>query len=201
MTSIDLVMFDLGRVLVDFDFKKAVRNLKVHSPLAEEDIHAFFKHTPLWDAFEKGKVEPPAFFDALTKELKLKGLTFEQFKPLWNDIFTEKTDTIEILKELKKRYRTALVSNVNVLHWEFVWDRYGFMKWFDLPIASYAVGHRKPGTEIYRITLERAGVKPERSVFVDDVESHITSARSIGIQAVQFHSAEQLRKDWQGLLS
>jgi len=196
----ELVMFDLGRVLIDFDFKLAIRNLKRYTPLNEEEIHQFFRTTPLWDAFEKGQLCRHDFFAELAKGLQLSGLPFETFEPLWNNIFQEIPDTIEFFHDLRKRYRTALVSNVNVMHWEFIRGRHAFLDHFDFLIPSYAVGMRKPGTEIYRHTLKKAGVAPEQSVFTDDVEEHITAARSIGIDAVQFTSAAQLKKDWAHLL-
>ena len=190
-----------GRTVVrDFDFRLAISRLKRHTSLNDGQIRNFFMTTPLWDAFECGQLTPTAFFGELRKQLHLKNLSFSEFETMWNDIFTEKLDTVEFLRQIRGRYRTALVSNVNVMHWEFVWKRHGFLKWFDYPIASYQVGTRKPGTEIYRIALQRAGVSPQRAAFVDDVESHIHAARSIGIHAVHFISAEQLRRDWEHLL-
>lgn len=200
MKKIDLVMFDLGRVLLDFDFKLAISHLKKHTPISNEEIHQFFSTTPLWDAFEKGQMPPEDFFVSLCKGLTLSGLSFEAFGPLWNDIFTEKKDTIALMRRLKKKYRLALVSNVNVMHWEFIHGKHDFLNEFDHLIPSYAVGSRKPEAEIYRIALKRAGVAAENSVFTDDLEPHITAAKAIGIHAVQFTTAEQLEKDWAHLL-
>lgn len=195
MTETDLIIFDLGRVLVDFDFKRVIRNLKKFTPLTEKQIRDYFGRTPLWDAFERGQVAPGVFFARLQKELKLTDLTFEQFAPLWNSIFTEKHDTVTILRELRAHYRIAMLSNVNVLHWEYILSRHTFMNWFDHPIASYAVGYRKPDAEIFRIVLRQAGIPPQRAVFIDDVESHIHAAKSVGIRAYQFINAQQLRRD------
>ncbi len=200
MNKPDLIIFDLGRVLVDYDFKKVVRALKGFSTLSEKEIRHYFLTTPLWDAFERGGVTPDLFFKTLQKELRLKGLTFQDFTPLWNCIFTEKPDTISILHRLRGRYRLAMLSNVNIMHWQHVVERHSFMSWFDHPIASCAVGYRKPDAEIYRLTLARAGVAPQRALFVDDIPAHITAARSLGIRAHQFVSATQLIRDLDGIL-
>ncbi|MFA5975789.1 MAG: HAD family phosphatase [Elusimicrobiota bacterium] len=198
--SVDLIIFDLGRVLVDFDFNHVVRGLKRHSTLSKADIHHYFRHTPLWDAFERGKVLPGDFFQQLQKELHLKDLTFETFTALWNSIFKEKHDSVALLRELRSRYRLAMLSNVNKMHWDYVAGEYDFMKWFDFPVASYAVGYRKPDEAIYRIVLKKAGVAPDRAVFIDDMDSHVQAARALGIRAHQFTSAHQLRKDLAGIL-
>jgi epoxide hydrolase-like predicted phosphatase len=196
----DLIIFDLGRVLVDFNFRLVIQKLARYTRKSEKEIRHFFVTTPLWDTFERGGIEPGPFFNALKKELRLEGLTFQSFLPIWNEIFTEKHDTVAIARKLKGRYRLAILSNVNILHWEHVLDRHAFIKWFDHPIASYAVGYRKPEIDIYRLTLHRAGVSPERAVFIDDVESHIRAAKSLGIRAHQFISAPQLLADLDGIL-
>ena len=200
MKNIDLIIFDLGRVLVDFDFHKVVRRLKRHSPLTEKQIYQFFMHTPLWDTFERGQTEPKDFFQHLTKELRLNNLSFQDFTPLWNRIFTEKHDTVSILRRLRGRYRIALLSNVNVMHWSHILETHDFMGWFDHPIASCAIGQRKPELDIYRTTLYMTGVKPAQAIFIDDMENNVLAARSVGIRSHQFIDARQLVRDLDGIL-
>ena len=202
MTSgpIELVIFDLGRVLVDFDFKQVVRNLRAHTSLTEEQIYDYFAKTPLWDRFERGQIDPPHFFAQLEKDLALKDLSFDAFSALWSSIFTEMPESVAILSELRGRYKLAMLSNVNVMHWEHIRSKHAFMDWFDHPIASYAVGHRKPDEEIFRIVLRTAGVSAQKAVFIDDIESHIHAAKAAGIRAYQFTSAAQLRLDIGDLL-
>src|SRR4029077_17158089 len=100
-------------------------------------------------------------------------------------------DTVAILRQLRGRYRLAMISNVNLMHWEHIRNGQAFMNWFDLLIASYAVGRRKPDLEIHRLTLRQMGVSPERALFIDDVLSHVHAARSLGIRSHQFHNASK----------
>lgn len=200
MRKPELIIFDLGRVLVDFDFRKVIHSLQKHSPLSRKQIHDHFKNTPLWDKFERGKVTPKAFFADLQKKLKLEGLTLSTFTPLWNDIFDEKKDTVAILKRLRGRYRLAMLSNVNVMHWEHIRDRHEFMKWFDHPVASYAIGHRKPKPEAFHAVLKKAKTHPSRALFFDDLIEHIRGAKALGIRAHQFKTAKKLRQDLGELL-
>jgi putative hydrolase of the HAD superfamily len=200
MKNTELIIFDLGRVLLDFDFMKVIRRLQRHSPMTALQIRAYFKTTPLWDKFERGTVEPDAFFRALAKDLKLKDMDFKTFVPVWNEIFEEIDETVAIAKKLKKRYRLAMISNVNPMHWDHVQKNHAFMKWFEHPIASYAVGHRKPELEIYQLTLKRARVPAERAIFIDDVKAHIIAAKSLGIRGHHFISPKKLKKDLDGVL-
>jgi FMN phosphatase YigB (HAD superfamily) len=201
MSKPDLIIFDLGRVLLDFDFKKVVRTLKKHTSLSEPEIRRYFETTPLWDAFERGNVSPRAFFKQLSHELDLKNLHFDQFALFWNDIFTEMHESVAILAKLKGRYKLALLSNVNQMHYEHVVAKHAFLSWFDHPIASYAVGLRKPEPAIYHKALKiSGGISPGKAMFFDDVESHIIAARQVGIRAHQFINAQQLIKDLEGVL-
>lgn len=195
MNKPELIIFDLGRVLLDFDFMKVVRGLKMHTSHSEKAIRNYFKTTPNWDRYERGTLSEKAFFEALTTELKLEGLAFETFLPLWNNIFTPIDGSIAILKRLRKSYRLAMISNVNPTHWKHVRKHHSFMEWFEHPIASYAVGHRKPEPEIYKLTLRRAKVQPHKAIFIDDVKSHISAARALGLRAHHFIDAKKLRKD------
>ncbi len=197
----ELIIFDLGRVLVDFDFKKVIRNLKRHSPHSEQEIRKYFETTPLWDAFERGQVSPRAFFKQMSLELNLRDLSFDKFQPFWNDIFTEMHESVAILKRLHGRYRLAMLSNVNQMHWEHVLKNHAFMALFDHPVASYAIGLRKPETAIFHKVLEiSGGVKPSKAMFFDDLKEHITAARKVGIRAHQFINAKQLIIDLEGVL-
>jgi glucose-1-phosphatase len=201
MSKPELIIFDLGRVLVDFDFRLVIKRLKRFTAFSEKEIRRYFMKTPLWGAFERGEVEPNDFFMQLSKELKLKNLTFKEFAPLWNSIFTEKHDTVSILARLRGRYRIALLSNVNIMHWEHLHETHDFIQWFDHPVASFEVGKRKPDPDIYRATLHIAGVLPPKAVFIDDVESHVLAARSLGIRAHRFINAPLLARDLDGILS
>ena len=200
MRKPDLIIFDLGRVLVDFDFQKVVRQLKSHTLLTEKQIHLYFTQTPLWDAFERGAVEPKDFFLQIAKDLHLEKLGFKDFAPLWNRIFTEKHDTVSILARLRGRCRIALLSNVNIMHWDHINEAHDFMQWFDHPIASYAVRQRKPELDIYRTTLAIAGVGPRQAIFIDDMETNVLAARSLGIRAHQFTDARRLVRDLEEIL-
>ena len=200
MNKPELIIFDLGRVLVDFDFWLVIRRLTRFTKLTEKDIRRYFLQTPLWGAFERGEVGPKDFYTRVSNDLKLRDLSFKEFGPLWNTIFTEKPDSVSILARLKGRYRVALLSNVNILHWEHVRARHDFIRWFDHPITSFEVGHRKPDPDIYLAALRTAGVLPSTAIFIDDMESHVLGARSLGIRAHRFTSAQQLTRDLDGIV-
>jgi glucose-1-phosphatase len=200
MSVPQLIIFDLGNVLVDFDFKKVVTRLKEHSPHDEKEIKTYFSQTALWDRFERGQVSPEDFFAALKKDLQLDTLEFQAFIPAWNDIFVEKPDTVSILNRLRGRYKLAMISNVNKMHWDHILAGHAFMEWFDHRVASYEVGHRKPDREIYQLTLDRFNVPASRAIFIDDLHVNVAAAQSLGIRGHLFHTADKLQIDLEDIL-
>ena len=179
MTKPDLIIFDLGRVLIDFDFHKVVRNLKRYSPLTKKEIYKFFQKTPLWDTFERGGIEPKDFFQQLSNELHLENRPLKDFTPLRNTIFTEKHDTVSILQRLRGRYRIAALSNVNIMHWDHIVEMHDFMSWFDHPIASCNIGQRKPDLDIFRTTLNMAGAQNPRRPSLSTMSKAMSTGRPI----------------------
>jgi putative hydrolase of the HAD superfamily len=63
---------------------------------------------------------------------------------------------------------------------------------FDLIVDSSEVGMRKPEPEIYLLTCEKLGVKPERAAFVDDIPTNIEGASAVGLHAIQFTKTEEV---------
>ena len=144
-------------------------------------------------ALERGEISEVEFaarirahlengFDAL----RLRALYFERLSP--------NRAMIDFVRDLRARgTRAALLTN-NVREWEPLWRAKlpEIDELFELVVDSAFVGLRKPDPEIYALTLERlGGVVPERCVFVDDLDVNCATARSLGMAAVRFESAEQ----------
>jgi epoxide hydrolase-like predicted phosphatase len=96
------------------------------------------------------------------------------------------------LRSLRDRgCRLALLTN-NVREWEPRWRAMlPVDELFEVVVDSAFVGVRKPDAAIYRLTCDRLGVKPERCLFVDDVEANCAAAAELGMTAVLFRSNEQ----------
>jgi putative hydrolase of the HAD superfamily len=117
---------------------------------------------------------------------RLQSLYFERLEP--------NPAMIDYVRELRARgVRAALLTN-NVREWEPRWRSKlpEVDELFEVVVDSAFVGMRKPDPAIYMLTLDRlGGVAPERCVFVDDLEPNCEAARSLGMAAVRFETAEQ----------
>jgi glucose-1-phosphatase len=99
---------------------------------------------------------------------------------------------VELLEELRGRYRLGALSNSNALHWKRNED-IGILREFDLAVASHEVGVCKPEPAIFHALLERARVSPDAVVFFDDLEANVAGARACGIRAFRVEAIDGVR--------
>ena len=100
-----------------------------------------------------------------------------------------------MIEGLRRRYRTVLLSNTNVIHFERLRHTLPQLKHFDAFVLSYEVKAMKPDPAIYRAAVEAAGCAPNECFFTDDIAEYVEGARQFGIDAVQFHSLAQIQQE------
>jgi putative hydrolase of the HAD superfamily len=184
--NIKNIIFDLGGVILDIDPGKTRQAFR---ELGFSDLEALFAELKdIIFRFETGKVTKDTFYNVL-KEHNQNQFTFAEMENAWNSMILDiPRERVDILKSLKGKYRTFLLSNTNEIHLE----KYGNIatKKFNLNIRelfekayfSHEVGMRKPGSEIYYHVLKNHDLHPEETLFIDDLEENIHGAESVGMQ-------------------
>jgi putative hydrolase of the HAD superfamily len=186
------ILFDLGRVLIHFDFRRGYRALEGLCPYTAEQIPQRLAGTGLVERFETGLMEPRDFVAEISRILDLRA-GYERFCEIWSCIFTHALLPEAMLEGLAQRYRLVLLSNTNALHFEMLRVTYGhLLRHFDDLVLSYEVQAMKPRPEIYRAAVERARCRAEECFYTDDIAAYVEGARRLGIDAVQFESREQI---------
>ncbi|MGH7158255.1 MAG: HAD-IA family hydrolase [Candidatus Saccharimonadales bacterium] len=97
--------------------------------------------------------------------------------------------------ELRKRYKTGLLSNIGPGGLQTVWPKGDLNKYFDAAIASGDTEYVKPQPEIYQLMAERLGVEPAECVMLDDLDKHCAGARQAGMQAIAYHNFAQAKAE------
>ena len=110
-------------------------------------------------------------------------------------------EMIEYIEELKKKYKTALLSNYNSKLENLVKNVFKIYHLFDVFVNSYNLKIGKPNPEIYFHTLEKLNVKPEEAVFTDDKERNTKAAEALGIKSIIFENFDQFKKDLNKILN
>lgn len=197
---IEVILYDLGNVILPFNHFQIAEKLSRFSQRKEfQDPPKMFSY--LFDfekgavnGYEVGKVSSLEFFQSLRGFLQLS-LSFEDFIPIWNEIFIEDQEVSQIILSQKGRWKLGLLSNTNRLHFDYVLAKFSVIRVFDRWILSHEVGFKKPAVEIFQKAVQWASVEPRKILFIDDMKKHVEVAASLGIQGIHFVSAVQLREE------
>lgn len=187
------IVFDLGKVLVDFDYSIAARKIAARSRKAPKDLHAFLGSSPLLVEYESGRISRQSFYDAIRKAIGYDG-GLDDFGGYFADIFTEMPGTIALHHELRQRgYSTYIFSNTNDLAIEHVRRNFPFFAHFTGYILSYEVGGLKPQPEIYQAMETLTGKRGAELVYIDDRLENIETGLARGWRAILHESPEKTR--------
>jgi putative hydrolase of the HAD superfamily len=189
-----LVMFDLGGVVVEVESDRLVLQAAQTLGRPFDEVQAAIYHEELLLPLELGQVSLRHYYDGLNAKLTLPW-TFEQFARAWTGIFREQPGTMRLIERLKKRYRLAALSNTNDHHLARIKADYPVLSAFSFWVASCEVGLRKPDPKIYQLALERAGVRAQAAIYIDDRPELVAAGRAVGLTAIRFESAAQLEQE------
>jgi putative hydrolase of the HAD superfamily len=192
---IKTVIFDLGKVLIPFDFSRGYRAMEPFCDYPAAEIPRRIAATDLVHRFETGLVESRDFVEQLSAMLDLR-ITYERFCEIWSCIFLPEVLVPEsLLAGIAERYRLLVLSNTNAIHFDMVRQNYPMLRHFDDLVLSYEVKAMKPSPAIYREAIARAQCRPEECFYTDDIAAYVEGARRQGIDAVQFESCAQLERE------
>jgi len=180
-TNYDAFIFDLGRVLVDFDHNISAAKIAKLTGKPQEWLYQLFFESELTKLFDEGKVSPREFYAEL-KKLTGLDISFDEFVLIWVDIFSQKDDMFELVKCLKNDYRLVLMSNVNTLQFEYIRKNFPIIAEFDGLVLSYEAGAMKPDPKIYQAAISAAKTMPEKIIYTDDRPELIEGGKKAGIR-------------------
>jgi len=191
------LVFDLGNVLVSFDHRRAARALAPYTARTPDEIYRLFFDSEITGLFEEGKISPGDFFLQVRSSLGAR-IEFDAFVPIWNDIFFMTPENLSLhalISALAKKYTVALLSNINVLHFEYLRLRFPVFDPFHRLFLSYQMDARKPDARLYRAVLASLGAGADDCFYTDDREDLVAAARGLGMRAFVYRGMAQLKKD------
>ncbi len=179
-----IVVFDLGKVLVDFDYSIAIPRIAAHSPLSVAGIKTFFFHSPLLVDYESGRLTRREFFEQARRATGFQG-TMEEFGEFFADIFTAIPPMIELHAGLHRRgILTYIFSNTNDLAIEHVRRNFPFFREFDGYIYSYEVKAMKPDPKIYEALEKLTRRHGAEILYIDDRPENVAGGAARGWQTI-----------------
>lgn len=188
LENTDTVIFDIGNVLLDYDWKSYLEKFHFSPEIFQILAEAIFLNED-WERGDRG------------------GLTSRQWEELFienapgyekeiHQVFEKLSGTIrplpytqELTEALKEQgYRLFYLSNYSEHLYNVTKHFMGFLDIFNGGIFSYTVGCIKPDESIYRLLLKRYSISPEKTLFLDDREKNVEAARNLGLKGAVFTS-------------
>ena len=185
------IIFDYGAVILNIDYQLAE---KAFAKLGLTDFDRLYSHATqkeLFDEFEKGLITPADFRNGVRKFIK-RDVSDLQIDAAWNAMLLDlPEERIQLLDELKTKYRLFLLSNTNEIHYNsftsYMRDKFKreiFSDVFEKAYVSFKVKMRKPDPEIFLHVLHEQNLRKEETLFIDDSLQHIETANKLGINTI-----------------
>ena len=188
MPNIEAIVFDVGRVLVDFSLERFGQFLQTKGATLI-DTPDFIAKTRMHD-YECGKQSSEQFLDAVNDLLDVP-VTKEEITEQWKKIFHPVPEMIELLEKTVLNYKAYLLSNTNELHWDFLESEYQLESKSNGAVTSFRAGVMKPDEKIYSCAEELFSLEPSKTVFIDDIQDHVAGAQARGWHGIHHISYEQ----------
>jgi putative hydrolase of the HAD superfamily len=188
------ILFDLGGVVLDVDFDRAIHAWGRHSRLPLEQLRAAFHFDDPYQRHETGHLEAERYFAHLRELLQLECGT-GPVRAGFNAIFPgEIAQTVQLLDAVRKQVPCYAISNTNAVHIEEIQRSFPqLLPRFERVFTSHEIGYRKPHPAAFQHVLEAIGVPAAEVLLFDDLEPNVAAARALGMQAVQVRSPADVR--------
>jgi HAD superfamily hydrolase (TIGR01509 family) len=187
-----VVVFDLGKVLLDFDYGIAAAKIAAKGSWSlVEKVHKFIAQSPLLFRYETGLMTQNEFFQEICRSTGYRG-DFEEFAGHFSDIFSPIEPMVALQAELRKRgVPTYIFSNTNDLAIGHIRKNFPFFANFDGYVLSYEHGAMKPDDKIYEVVEKMAGKRGPDILYLDDRPENIEAGIRRGWQTILQESPDK----------
>lgn len=202
MQNIKNIIFDYGNVIFNIDFRKVQQSFRDLGVQNVEDFFGHRKQDEVFDLLDRGEISNAGFRDRVREMTNKPDLTDKQIDDAWNSIFLETPASyVELLKKIKPKYRTFLLSNTNAIHeiyfTDYVKRNFGIDgngPLFEKVYYSHHMGKRKPEAAIFEQVLTENNLKPEETLFIDDSPQHLETAKKLGMHTFLMTAPDTIEK-------
>ena len=192
MPEINTFVFDLGGVLIDWNPDYVYCDFFDN----RDDMQWFYDNicTSEWNEQQDAGRSLAEGTEMLVRRFPEHEKLIRVFYDRWEDMLGGPiSESVEILRHLKSKYSIYALTNWSTETFPVALDKFDFLHWFDGIVVSGEEKTRKPLPEIYQRLIERFGIKPENSVFVDDKEYNLPPAKRLGFKTIHFKSPSQFK--------
>lgn len=187
----EVVVFDLGKVLVDFDYNIAAQKISQRGRITPQEIQKLVDHSPLLYRFETGLMTNEEFFSEICAATGFCG-EFEEFCSHFADIFSPIEPMIQWHQTLRaKEIPTFIFSNTNELAVQHIRKTFPFFANFNDYIFSYEHGAMKPDAKLYEVVERLSGKRGDAILYLDDRAENVAAGAARNWQTILQESPEK----------
>ncbi|MFV0391412.1 MAG: HAD family hydrolase [Paludibacteraceae bacterium] len=199
--GITTLIFDLGGVLVNLDWERCVKNFNEIGVSGMENLISTTLQRGFILDYETGKISTDEFRTELRKYAS-RDVTDDEIDAAWTSLLDDiPEEKLQLLLDLKKKYRILMLSNTNELSFSYCEDHFfnadgmTIHDFFDKCYLSYKMHMHKPEPDIFKALLVDSGLKAEECLFLDDGIHNIKTAIQIGIQGMYIEPYSEIKLD------
>ncbi len=188
-----VIVFDLGKVLVDFDYSIAARRIAARGTMTLQQIAQHINQSSIFVEYELGRITTDRFYTEICRVTGFRGSPTE-FGECFADIFVPIEPMVELQARLRRHgLRTYVFSNTNELAAEHIRRRFPFFANFDGYILSYQHGAMKPDARLYEVVEHRSGRRGPQILYLDDRPENVAAGAERGWQTILQETPDKTR--------
>ena len=188
---IEAILFDLGKVLLDFDYGIAAQRIAARGKVTAAAVKSFIDHSPLLFQYETGRLTKAQFFAEICAATGFCG-SLDEFSEFFSDIFVPIDPMVALHAELRQRgIPTYIFSNTNELAVGHIRRNFPFFANFDGYVLSYEHGAMKPEEKIYEVVERTSGRRGAEFLYLDDRPENLAAGAARGWQVILQESPEK----------
>ena len=190
--KVEALIFDIGNVVVLFDWQMAEDRLGIRSGKVNFSARENFKD--LIRRFEAGDIVQEIFVSQAARAIGFQGNSVE-FIAIYNSIFSSNRPMERKIRLLAARFPLYLISNTSELHLGYLQQRFEVLRLFADGVYSFRAKCAKPDRQIFQVAAIQFGVTPENTVYIDDLAPNVETASDLGFRAIRYDLAKHAKFD------
>jgi putative hydrolase of the HAD superfamily len=194
------VVFDVGGVLLEWNPPAVVAGLYPDPAMQARVRKNIFEHAD-WHEFDRGGLSEPAAIEHFARQSGLSADETRKVMHAARDSLSPIAGTVQLVEDLAAAgVHLYLLSNMPVSTFEYLVGRHRFFSHFRHLVISGAILLIKPDPAIFAHLVEKTGIVPGQSVFIDDLPANVAAARGCGLHAIEFRDPASCRRELRAYL-
>lgn len=177
------LLFDVGKVLIDFDFTIAARRLEENCGHPAGTVMSLFDD--IKGPYEVGDISDADFLRLGMERTGFTG-TVADLAAIWCEIFAPNEPMWHRVSALAGKLPMHLLSNTNGLHKAYFQQEFAVFRHFAGGVYSHTARCAKPGDRIFKMAVESLGLEPSATFYIDDLETNIETAARLGFRTFHY---------------